>query len=338
MPAVLPSDRLDYDKELSSLHAYVSPDDPIYRCVIEVVRRTTTAAACRSYVRALVPWFRWLRAEGLSTLSVTPDEVSDWFATQVHYALPTRKGRAQLVRAVYDEAVDRDLIIKNPARRLRVRGGAPPEGEPGLTQVEARRLLKLIESEFDHPTRSVLAQRDYALVYFFLKLGPRCIEARRLTWGDLGSARGVGYVDLVRKGGKRDRLIAPSDLQSVLETWRQTLRALRVEAMPSDPIFCAIGRPGPLGWVIPSPLQPLTYHAVYQRVRLWLEISGLTGRKLGPHRLRRSAATMAWEGHAELKDISDLMGHRNPQTTVDHYIKPAQRLARTAASHIRLKP
>lgn len=134
MPGLLPEDTLDYSRTLEPLTRLLSSDDPMYRCAVEVARRTCRAKSCQTYVAALRRFFTWTKLKGVDPLAATPDDLSDWLASLARYSASSKQLAVTVVRLLYDEAMERDLVVRSPARRLRVRRSHADAGPPGLTQ------------------------------------------------------------------------------------------------------------------------------------------------------------------------------------------------------------
>lgn len=85
-------------------------------------------------------------------------------------------------------------------------------------------------------------------------------------------------------------------------------------------------------------MKPVVANRIFKIVEEWLDLLGITGARRGAHRLRRSAATIAWEGHADLASIQTMLGHEDVKTTVKNYIRPADDLLRPASDFIDIDP
>jgi integrase len=65
---------------------------------------------------------------------------------------------------------------------------------------------------------------------------------------------------------------------------------------------------------------------------------GVSGSKVGSHRLRKTAATLAWQAGVDPTVIQEMLGHEHLSTTLDGYIRPAMQLNSSAADSTHLKP
>lgn len=130
----------------------------------------------------------------------------------------------------------------------------------------------------------------------------------------------------------------PQGLLDVIEEWKLALAAQGVVPSKDDPIICSLRRAPKEGSEVVLPLTPLGAGTVFKTVQAWLAVIGVTGSRCGAHRLRRSSATIAWEGHADLASIQTMLGHKDPKTTIASYIRPDDDLLRPASDAIDIDP
>lgn len=154
-----------------------------------------------------------------------------------------------------------------------------------LSELEVRRLLEAAED-----------LRERAILMTLYSAGLRLNELRHLQVKDINSTK---MQIRVREGkGGKDRNVVLS--RTLLDVLRHYFRQYRPES-----------------WLFyyQTPQQPLDDRTVQRMVRRLSEKAGLRDR-ITPHTLRHSFATHLLERGTQLPYIQELLGHRNPRTTL----------------------
>jgi site-specific recombinase XerD len=146
--------------------------------------------------------------------------------------------------------------------------------------------------------RRVGGRRDYAILKLLVRLGLRAGEVAALELGDLDWRRGE---ILVRgKGDRQERLPLPTDVGEAL----------------SDYLLC-VRRPNPqcrrVFVSVIAPIGPLTRFGVKDVVYHACERAKLP--RIGPHRLRHTAASQMLRSGAPLTEVTQVLRHRSLRTT-----------------------
>lgn len=139
------------------------------------------------------------------------------------------------------------------------------------------------------------SRRDRLLILCGLYLGLRVSEIVKLRAEDVDLD---GRIVFVREGkGKKDRYVAmPESLTGPLSEWIH-------------------GRVS--GWLFPSPANPnehLTTRSVQYMIARVKSKAGVV-RRTTPHTLRHSYATNLLRSGADIREVQQLLGHSNIQTT-----------------------
>jgi integrase/recombinase XerD len=151
------------------------------------------------------------------------------------------------------------------------------------------------------PSRGRLALRDRSLLLFLYNTGARVQEAADLR---------VEHLDLsehptVRLHGKGDKW-------RTCPLWQQTARTLKqlIESEHPSP-------PPPTAAVFTARGQPLTRYGIYKIVRRHAADldDPRTGRRIGPHTFRHTAAVHLLEAGVEVNVIRGWLGHADLTTT-----------------------
>lgn len=264
-----------------------------------------------AYRRDATVFLAYLEATGLDLLAVRRPHL-DVFA-RVRQAAgdapATLNRRLAAVSAFYAYAVDDGALQLNPAARVRRAAvDADHSTTAALTRREAEDLLVVAH---------VHSPRAHALVDLLLSTGVRISEALDAKASALSADRLV----ITRKGGKT----------AVIPLPEHTVAALRVMAGSTGTelargdeaerwLFAtASGRP----WDRTDAAKVLT--------RLALK-AGL-GKRVSPHVLRHTHATLALELGVALHHLQDSLGHTDPRTT-RRYDHTRHRLEHSSAHRV----
>lgn len=183
-----------------------------------------------------------------------------------------------------------------------------------LSADQAREFMQCLESE-------PLFWRAYMNV--LVTCGLRRGECTGLTWGDINAdkltlniCRNVTIdrnspekyrVGSTKTGESRTVPLSPRVYSILMELKREQEARLQMKLFPSAFIFA---RPS-------DPRKPLYPTEPTRWQRKFVERHGLPN--VSPHDLRHSAATLALESGASLKQVQELLGHADPSTTMAFY-------------------
>ncbi len=163
--------------------------------------------------------------------------------------------------------------------------------------IESEQITRLLQScDQDHPT----GQRDYAILLLLARLGLRPGEVVAMTLDDLDWESGAL---LVRgKGGQRDLMPLPQDVGKALVTYLCHVRP----RCATRRVFVRMKAPQ-RGFASSVAICTIVWRA--------LERAGLELPFKGAYILRHSLATNLLHAGASMAQISDVLRHRQPQTT-----------------------
>jgi integrase len=174
--------------------------------------------------------------------------------------------------------------------------------------------------------------RLYAAYHLIALRGLRRGEAIGLRWCDLDLDRGIGYICRQRVRLREQVLeTAPKTETSIrlLTLDRTTVTVLR-QHRARQLAFCAATKSEPSGYVFTDLRgQPLHPEYLYYAFKKLTKQADLPPIRL--HDLRHTAASLALEAGADLKVVSDQLGHSSIVLTADTYISVLPRLALKAA-------
>ncbi len=218
----------------------------------------------------------------------------------------TIKRHIAVLRAIFQKAIDEDLLNKSPVRAIKLPKAAPVEHHP-LTEQEVVRLLEAIEL-FYRP-----------LLYIAITTGLRWSELAGLQIGDasllkqpkvLSVERGLHRVTkgfIIEKpksdAGKRQIMLSDQQAELIAMHLRTTKRTM---ANQSEPLF----------------VSPNGHEINYSNFRNRVFIPACKKANISNlriHDLRRTTATVLVGAQVDAKTIQEMMGHSDIRTTLNLY-------------------
>lgn len=199
--------------------------------------------------------------------------------------------RISSVSSFYRWAIQEDMAETNPVQHVR-----RPRLDPDTTTTAAltrREAEDLLEAARSHSPRSL------ALVDLLLTTGARISEALGARLSDLSSDRIV----IRRKGGTRAVLYLPEHTVTALRAMTETTGAELARGDEQDPPLLTT-RSG----------LPWDRHEAGRTLQRLARKAGIE-KKVSPHVLRHTHATLALDLGVPLQHLQDSLGHRDPRTT-----------------------
>jgi integrase len=219
------------------------------------------------------------------------------------------------IRKCLNDAVSEMKISRNPALNVQAPKGKPPRKTKTWTFAELSVFAKV-----------VAPQRDAALWAFWLTSGLRRGEVCGLKWEALDLDAGLATIEWQRTITSHGKIVeGPTKTEhgdrqvSISPTVAPALRAWRSKQAE---IRLAQGSKWRGGDYCFTTERSVPYHPGSFGERLgdlakWADLPRLT-----PHELRHTFATRALESGAEIKLLSQMLGHSNIQVTLDLYCHP----------------
>ena len=225
-------------------------------------------------------------------LPLTPASIDMALAadTRARAASSVQRTRAAL-RAFGAWLSDTGRANDNPARHLKTKRLAVAPAEY-LTAAEVKRLLKTIRG-----TISQTARRDRVIIETLLWTGIRVGELAALSFEDVDLDG--KHLRVRVKGGAEQVKFIRTDLRSLL---KQHMREQRWNTTPDRALF--VSRQG----------TRLSVRQVERLVHDWLDRAGIT-KRLTPHGLRHTFATVLYERTRDVLVVQRALGHANVETT-----------------------
>lgn len=237
----------------------------------------------------------------------------------------TVRRRLACLKAFFKFAQRSGALPRSPFAELEVTVPVPRTLPRSLTLEEVRRLTHNaragLQAASDRKTRQRIERlpadrADRATILAVLLLcttGMRVGELTRLTLGDIDPASGT--IRIFGKGSReRTAFVTEPGLQSLLR--HHIAERARAAAGTKDALL--INRNG----------APLTAQALRLRLRKRAERAGFE-RRITPHMLRHTAATLLIEAGVDIRFVQRLLGHRSI-TTTELYTHVSDRSLRAA--------
>ena len=232
--------------------------------------------------------------------------VHDW--NEKGLSPSTIRRHKAILSAIFNMAIDDDIIHKSPAHRLTTPRVEKSEGR-ALTGEETQRLLSAIDSNY------------YPLIYIMITTGIRWSEAAGLQVQHLDllstyprlkiertlheTPQGLVAAPTKSAASKRQIILTREQVKVIA---RHLADTGRTGADKTDPLFTS----------------PRGKELAYQnfRSRVWvpaIKKANLEGVRI--HDLRKTAATNLVQAGIDIKTITEVLGHEDIRTTLQHYAK-----------------
>ena len=228
-----------------------------------------------------------------------------------------------------------------------------------LTEAEVSRLMETFDLTVTDLAVQERMWRDYAMTLLWVSTGTRSIELARAQRRHLAQRDGHPILYLHRKGGdaaEQPVVLVPWVLEALTAYGRlhddrhhqsgeptAPFRGL----LPEHPLFCWLRGPGKYHsktWNVAERrgCRGLGVGAIQAMMRNHLQQAGLSGllnpethslRPISPHSLRHTAATLALNHGATIRQVQAMLGHADIQTTMI-YLHEQDRIVHAAEHHI----
>lgn len=220
-----------------------------------------------------------------------------WAASEKNNHASARARKLSAIRSFYKYLTStRRYFEKNPANDIenpRVKQALPKH----LTLDESLLLLETIENDTESKNR----RRDYCIVTLFLNCGMRLSELVGISLSDIDPS--LRSLRVIGKGSKERLIYLNAACQSAITEWLN-VRAAMSELKDKNALF------------VSSRGTRISNKTVQHIVYKYLEMAGLSNRKLSTHKLRHTAATLMYqEGGVDVRVLKEILGHEQLNTT-----------------------
>ncbi len=261
------------------------------------IERGLSKNTIAAYRNDLGKYLEFLDSNGLDVLTVGPEEVANFNATQ-HQSGTANSSLARSVASL--RGFHKYLVLENKRADDPTRKTKGPKLAMRLPKALTReQVLTLLETSGPEPTAEAtepVRLRDRAILELLYSTGARVSEVANL---DLDEVTDNGLMRVRGKGSKERIVPVGSFAQAALEAYLLRVRPLMVSS--ATPALFLNQRGG-----------RLSRQSIWQIIQSTGEACGLT---VSPHTLRHCFATHLIEGGADVRVVQELLGHASVATT-----------------------
>ncbi|PYT79608.1 MAG: integrase, partial [Acidobacteria bacterium] len=159
-------------------------------------------------------------------------------------------------------------------------------------------------------------KRDFAIILLLATYGLGAAEVLALQLNDLDWQAGI-------LRARRPKTNVPIELPLLPAVAKALAAYLRQERPPTRSIKHVFLRKN-------MPYEPMTSAAIRHRIRHYARLAGISAKIIGAHAFRHSHAARQVDAGANIKIVSDILGHRSSSST-SIYVRVALRRLQTVA-------
>ena len=193
-------------------------------------------------------------------------------------------------------AVKKKEKVKKDIRRL-----YPDQVQLLMDSVAAVNSASYHSKVMSEPT----AKRDLAIVTLLLNTGIRVSECAGLDLSDINFDENT--ITIVRKGGDEDHLYINEIIRNTLRDYINHERPTLLNDSEEPALFISLQH------------KRLSIRSIQYMISKYGKNAGLT-QKLTPHKLRRTYGTALYNRTSDIYMVADVLGHKDENTTVKHYV------------------
>ncbi len=276
---------------------------------VEIANGNASQDTKRTYRSYVQQFLNWCSDQEIYPARVKSPDIIDYRSYLIAQGKSTNTIALSLVALRHFYQSNRDLVAENPAVKIK-----PPKTrvkpDTRLTYCNLEQLDRLLHQvEVTSKSDPLRSLRDRLIICLMAIQGCRVVEIHRANVGDL--RRGEHW-DFWIEGKNSQRIIALRD--DLIPLVKSYLEALAVVVEPLDeqsPLFISfsnhtfgqrLSRRG-IGYLIDNYLIQCNLKRIDNH------------QSRSAHSLRHTAGTLSLAAGASLREVQDLLGHRDPETT-----------------------
>jgi len=282
----------------------------------------------RAYEYDLGYYTEWLNKEGKKLEDVGPKDLDRYvqFMRKEREIDPkTCKRRMAAISTYYKWMVREEMLKNDPVYFIEL-PKAPARLPVYLSGDEVERFHKVLEEEAAR--RPIIGVRNRALFLFMLFGGLRVSEVVTIREDKITIRDGYPVmVTVIGKGNKERQLPLNEELSRAVLAWLETKRALRED----DDLARKHTRKGREALMSPYLFPGMDGKGFLNKYTVQMKLKAIReehfpGKKLTPHKLRHTFATILYQNKVDLKTIQELLGHASIATTqIYTHVEDAQK-------------
>ncbi|MDI3472464.1 MAG: integrase/recombinase XerD [Thermotogaceae bacterium] len=257
-------------------------------------RKNYSKATISEYERELHRFIDYLKKLGKDFKEMDRFDVEEYIF-DLNIADRTQNRALSVIRSFCKFLQDRGYITENPAKQVefaKVRTKNPVF----LTDEELTKLRKVLEAEKD----DLIGLRNKTIVKLFVSTGLRVSELVNLKVEDVNLDDSGAVLEVRRKGQEMDYVYVNKKTTQDLAKY---LNLRKKMSLSHNYLF------------ISKNYRPLDRSNVYRLVKNIFFKAGIEKKKMGPHVLRHTFATILMKSNVSIYKIKRLMNHKQLSTT-----------------------
>ena len=258
----------------------------------------------------------WLRVNGIQRPE-RPDILNYRNELSTKYKPATVHGYLIAVKLFF-QWTEQAGIYPDIAKRIKGEPVDPYYKKDPLTGKQAAKVLENINEN------TAAGLRDYALISLMLTTGLRTNSIILADIGDIRTLEGIPVLYYQGKGHKEKAEFVKLS-EPVLKAIQRYLETRGAEPAPHEPLFASVAHR--------NAGKRLTTRSISRIVKEALKAAGLESDRLTAHSLRHTAANLAIRNGAPLREVQQLLGHKNINITMI-YLEQIKRTENTSTDRI----